>query len=253
MWSQGSERFPEQRDQQDWAKRRPATGQDQDSRDWRNQGDVQAATEEERAAEELQQAWAEMLDAGELDKVEALMARIFPGGEGVDLPPLEDLLAYDPKEEEKAQRRAREQALQEQVTSSRVITRDEFGRAYATGKRKCSIARVWVKHGKGSILINGAPLDMYFPNITNRADVLAPFEATNTLGVFDVRAAVHGGGTTGQAQAVRHGISKALQLYDPVLRPPLKAGGLLERDSRVVERKKPGKKKARKSFQWVKR
>lgn len=86
-----------------------------------------------------------------------------------------------------------------------------------------------------------------------RSDVLAPLAVTNTLGVFNVRATVKGGGNTGQAQAVRHGISKALQLYNPNLRSPLKAEGFITRDSRIVERKKPGRAKARKSFQWVKR
>lgn len=101
--------------------------------------------------------------------------------------------------------------------------------------------------------INGRSLNEYFPLFERRADVLDPLCTTNTLGLFDVRATVKGGGTTGQAQALRHGISKALQLFEPELRPALKAEGLLTRDSRIVERKKPGKAKARKSFQWVKR
>ena len=130
---------------------------------------------------------------------------------------------------------------------------DEFGRAYGTGKRKTSIARVWVRPGSGDIVINGKRLNEYFGLIQRRSDVLAPLLTTNTLGLFDIRATVKGGGNTGQSQALRHGISKALQLYDPQFRPSLKAEGLLTRDSRIVERKKPGKAKARKSFQWVKR
>lgn len=135
----------------------------------------------------------------------------------------------------------------------RVRVVDDFGRAYGTGKRKTSIARVWLAAGTGQMSINGRSLNEYFPLFERRADVLDPFCTTNTLGLFDVHASVKGGGTTGQAQAMRHGISKALQLFEPELRPALKAEGLLTRDSRIVERKKPGKAKARKSFQWVKR
>ena len=121
------------------------------------------------------------------------------------------------------------------------------------GKRKTSIARVWLKPGSGSILVNGKGFDYTFPTIERRQDVLSAFAITGTYGMYDVRATVRGGGVTGQAQALRHGISKALQLYDPTLRPPLKTAGYLTRDARVVERKKPGRAKARKSFQWVKR
>lgn len=135
----------------------------------------------------------------------------------------------------------------------RVSVTDEFGRSYGTGKRKTSVARVWVKQGTGNIVINGKRLNEYFGLLTRRSDVLAPLLTTNTLGIFDIKATVKGGGNTGQSQALRHGISKALQLFDPQFRAPLKAEGLLTRDSRIVERKKPGKAKARKSFQWVKR
>lgn len=130
---------------------------------------------------------------------------------------------------------------------------DQFGRSYGTGKRKTSIARVWIQKGQGQIVINGKSLVDYFGLLERRSDVLAPLAVTNTLGAFNVRATVKGGGNTGQAQAIRHGISKALQLFDPDLRAPLKTEGFLTRDSRIVERKKPGKAKARKSFQWVKR
>ena len=130
---------------------------------------------------------------------------------------------------------------------------DKLGRSYGTGKRKTSIARVWLQSGTGEIVINGKSLIDYFGLMERRSDVLAPLAVTNTLGAFNVRATVKGGGNTGQAQALRHGISKALQLYNPNLRSPLKAEGFITRDSRIVERKKPGKAKARKSFQWVKR
>lgn len=135
----------------------------------------------------------------------------------------------------------------------RVQVLDDFGRSYGTGKRKTSVARVWLQQGTGDIVINGKSLIDYFGLMQRRSDVLAPLAVTNTLGAFNVRATVKGGGNTGQAQALRHGISKALQLYDPNLRTPLKAEGFITRDSRIVERKKPGKAKARKSFQWVKR
>ena len=102
-------------------------------------------------------------------------------------------------------------------------------------------------------MINKRPYDDYFPSLPRRNDLMAPFLVTDTLGSFDVMAAVEGGGATGQAQALRHGIARALQHWDPEMRGPLKAAGLLTRDARIVERKKPGKKKARKSFAWVKR
>lgn len=124
---------------------------------------------------------------------------------------------------------------------------------YATGKRKRCVARVWVRPGAGAVTVNGRPLDEYFPDLRARLDVLAPFVTTETLGRFDVASRVHGGGVQQQSQAVRHGISKALNAHNPGLRPELKAAGLLTRDARIVERKKPGKAKARKSFQWVKR
>lgn len=124
---------------------------------------------------------------------------------------------------------------------------------FGAGKRKTSIARVWLKPGTGVISVNSKGFDAIFPTIERRQDVLAPFAVTGTYGSYDVKATVRGGGVTGQAQALRHGIGKALQLYDPSLRPPLKTAGYLMRDARVVERKKPGRAKARKSFQWVKR
>ena len=130
---------------------------------------------------------------------------------------------------------------------------DKFGRAYATGKRKNAIARVWVKPGKGNITINGKTSDQYFARPVLRMMISQPFRITDREGQFDVIVTVTGSGLSGQAGAVRHGISKALSDYEPPLRPALKHAGFLTRDSRVVERKKYGKKKARRSFQFSKR
>mgnify|MGYP006275996699 CR=1 FL=1 len=131
--------------------------------------------------------------------------------------------------------------------------RDKQGRAYATGKRKDAVARVWVKPGKGKILVNDREIEKYFTRPVLRMLINQPFVVTNRAGEFDVVVTVSGGGLSGQAGAVRHGISKALTYYEPDLRPALKAGGFLTRDPRVVERKKYGKKKARRSFQFSKR
>jgi small subunit ribosomal protein S9 len=131
--------------------------------------------------------------------------------------------------------------------------RDALGRAYATGKRKNAVARVWVKPGKGNITINGRDQQVYFARPVLRMMIQQPFVVANRTGQFDVVCTVTGGGLSGQAGAVRHGISKALTLYEPELRPSLKSGGFLTRDPRVVERKKYGRAKARRSFQFSKR
>jgi small subunit ribosomal protein S9 len=130
---------------------------------------------------------------------------------------------------------------------------DDQGRAYATGKRKNAIARVWVKPGKGKITINGRDQSVYFARPVLRMMLAQPFVITNRAGEFDVEATVVGSGLSGQAGAVRHGISKALSDFEPELRPALKHQGLLTRDPRVVERKKYGRAKARRSFQFSKR
>lgn len=130
---------------------------------------------------------------------------------------------------------------------------DKQGRAYATGKRKNAIARVWLQSGKGQIVINGRALAVYFARPTQQMLIEQPFKVINRAGQYDVMATVVGGGLSGQAGAVRHGVSRALTYYDPELRQVLKRAGLLTRDSRVVERKKYGKHKARRSTQWVKR
>jgi small subunit ribosomal protein S9 len=130
---------------------------------------------------------------------------------------------------------------------------DAFGRAYATGKRKNAVARVWIKPGNGAITVNSRESPIYFARPVLRMIINQPFVATNRFGQFDVICTVNGGGLSGQAGAVRHGISKALTYYEPGLRPLLKSQGFLTRDSRVVERKKYGKAKARRSFQFSKR
>ena len=135
----------------------------------------------------------------------------------------------------------------------RVPIRDVAGRSYGTGKRKTAVARVWLAPGSGEHKVNGKPYDEYFSSPAARADMVAPFFVSDTLGLFTAVVDVRGGGISGQAQAVRHGVSVALQNYDPAFRPALKAAGYLKRDPRIVERKKPGKAKARKSFAWVKR
>jgi len=130
---------------------------------------------------------------------------------------------------------------------------DSKGRAYATGRRKNAIARVWLKPGSGKITVNGRDQSIYFARPTQRMVIGQPFQVANRLNQFDVIATVTGGGLSGQAGAVRHGISQALTYYEPALRGPLKAQGFLTRDSRVVERKKYGRAGARRSFQFSKR
>ena len=130
---------------------------------------------------------------------------------------------------------------------------DSLGRAYATGKRKDAVARVWVKPGTGKVVVNGKPMAEYFARPVLQMVLAQAFSVCDVEGQFDVMATVKGGGLSGQAGAVKHGVSKALTLYDPSLRPALKAAGFLTRDARVVERKKYGRRKARRSFQFSKR
>ena len=130
---------------------------------------------------------------------------------------------------------------------------DSKERIYATGKRKNSIARVWLKKGSGNILINGKSMKEYFSRPVLQMIVNQPLEILQSISGYDIMATVKGGGLSGQAGAIRHGISKALSLYDVGLRPALKKVGFLTRDSRVVERKKPGLAKARRSYQFSKR
>ena len=141
----------------------------------------------------------------------------------------------------------------EEQLEPREPKRDDLGRSYATGKRKDAIARVWIKPGSGKVVVNGKEMNAYFARPVLQMILRQPFSVAGVTDQFDVQATVKGGGLSGQAGAVKHGISKALQLYDPSLRGALKAAGFLTRDSRVVERKKYGKAKARKSFQFSKR
>ena len=130
---------------------------------------------------------------------------------------------------------------------------DKQGRAYATGRRKDAVARVWVKPGTGKITVNGRDQEVYFARPTLRLVINQPFGLTERTGQYDVIATVKGGGLSGQAGAVLHGIAQALTRFEPALRSPVKAAGFLTRDSRAVERKKYGKAKARRSFQFSKR
>ena len=137
--------------------------------------------------------------------------------------------------------------------TKRKPARDKQGRSYATGKRKNAVARVWVMPGKGNITINGKPIDTYFARPVLKMIINQPFEITNRENEFDVVCTVQGGGLSGQAGAIKHGISKALNEYEPELRTVLKQAGFLTRDDRVVERKKYGRAKARRSYQFSNR
>ncbi|HUS95342.1 MAG TPA: 30S ribosomal protein S9 [Hyphomicrobiaceae bacterium] len=130
---------------------------------------------------------------------------------------------------------------------------DQYGRAYATGKRKDAVARVWLKPGSGRIVVNNKEFNLYFARPVLQMLLKQPLQTAERLDQYDIMATVKGGGLSGQAGAVRHGISKALTYFEPELRPALKKGGFLTRDSRTVERKKYGKAKARRSFQFSKR
>jgi small subunit ribosomal protein S9 len=130
---------------------------------------------------------------------------------------------------------------------------DKQGRAYATGRRKDAVARVWIKPGSGKITINGRDQEVYFARPTLRLVINQPFGVADRTGSYDVVCTVKGGGLSGQAGAVKHGIAQALTKFEPILRAPVKAAGFLTRDSRTVERKKYGKAKARRSFQFSKR
>jgi len=144
-------------------------------------------------------------------------------------------------------------AVQGVEEAPREPVRDELGRSYATGRRKDAVARVWIKPGPGKITVNGRDAELYFARPVLQMMIKQPFETVERLGQYDVMCTVKGGGLSGQAGAVRHGISRALTYFEPTLRGKLKAGGFLTRDSRAVERKKFGRRKARRSFQFSKR
>ena len=149
--------------------------------------------------------------------------------------------------------KAKPQTPDGQTAEPGTAKRDSKGRAYATGRRKESVARVWIKPGRGLIIINDRDEKVYFARPVLRMILRQPLIATNRDGQFDIIVTVTGGGLSGQAGAVRHGISRALVAYEPALRAALKPGGFLTRDPRAVERKKYGKPKARRSFQFSKR
>ncbi|MBR3676206.1 MAG: 30S ribosomal protein S9 [Alphaproteobacteria bacterium] len=140
-----------------------------------------------------------------------------------------------------------------ETKTTRKAVKDKQGRSYATGKRKDAVARVWIMPGKGNISINGKSIDEYFARPVLKMVINQPFAITNRENEFDVVCTVKGGGLSGQAGAIKHGISKALNEYEPELRTTLKSAGFLTRDDRVVERKKYGKAKARRSYQFSKR
>jgi small subunit ribosomal protein S9 len=196
--------------------------------------------------------WREAMDSGNWDAAwasfesESLAVSL-------DVPQLEDVLDWDPDDEEKQIRRRKELEYQDQQAKSRVRTVNEQGIAHGVGKRKTAVSRVWLREGNGHVMVNKKPFDIYFPDMLRRNDVLTPLVVADALGKFDVAAIVQGGGVMAQAQATRHGIAKALQNWEPELRGVLKDHGLLSRDARIVERKKPGRFKARKGFPWVKR
>lgn len=138
-------------------------------------------------------------------------------------------------------------------STPRVSKKDSLGRSQSVGKKKDAVARVIIKPGKGIITVNGRTVENYFPRPVLQMIINQPFAVTNRAGLFDVQCNVHGGGLSGQAYALRHGISRCLDLFEPELHSVLKRAGFLTRDSRVVERKKPGLSKARKRFQFSKR
>lgn len=144
-------------------------------------------------------------------------------------------------------------STQEAMKKERSQKADKISNAYGTGKRKTSVARVWIKPGVGKIIINGKPNDEYFKRAVLRMIIEEPFVRANRSGQYDIYCTVIGGGLSGQAGAIRHGISKALDAYEPELHTLLKQSGFLTRDSRVVERKKYGRRKARRRFQFSKR
>ena len=144
-------------------------------------------------------------------------------------------------------------AAENEIQEARTPKIDKLGRAYGTGRRKDATARVWIKRGSGKVTVNGRALEVYFARPVLRMIINQPFVVLDSENKFDVTITVTGGGLSGQAGAVRHGISRALDNYDPSFRPALRKSGFMTRDSRVVERKKYGRAKARRSFQFSKR
>ncbi|KAH9315373.1 hypothetical protein KI387_024000, partial [Taxus chinensis] len=200
-------------------------------------------------------AFGDLIAATGITEVQIESLILMRNLEGVEgLPPLKELEdARLARMERKSIRGELEQKRQQEIAKARGKKVDEKGRSYGTGRRKCSVAQVWIQPGNGKFIVNRKSFDAYFPQLAHRADLLSPFVFTKTLGLWDTVSSVNGGGVSGQVGAIRLGISRALQNWEPGLRAYLRAAGLLTRDPRIVERKKPGKAKARKSFQWVKR
>jgi small subunit ribosomal protein S9 len=170
-----------------------------------------------------------------------------------DLADLKDLAADAPAADATLAAEGMAQVTRASTMPLREQEVDSLGRAYATGRRKDAVARVWLKPGTGKVVVNGRDQEIYFARPTLRLVINQPFSISDREGRYDVVATVKGGGLSGQAGAVKHGISQALTKYEPALRGTVKAAGFLTRDSRVVERKKYGRAKARKSFQFSKR
>lgn len=154
---------------------------------------------------------------------------------------------------ERAEEAKRRSYIEKSKPPVRIPVIDERGRAFGKGGRKTATAQVWIYPGEGMVTVNKQPFVEYFPRDSHREDILGPMIASETCGKFDIHCIVEGGGKSGQAGAMRHGLARALEKYDPSYRPPMKALGFMTRDSRKVERKKVGLKKARKAPQWVKR
>ena len=195
-----------------------------------------------------------LADLGELTSETPAEEAPAPAAESTETPAAEAAAGEAPAREERA---ADDQGVSSQGPQIQAVLReqqlDKHGRAYATGRRKDAVARVWLKPGSGKIQVNGRDQEVYFARPTLRLVINQPFGLTERAGQYDVIATVKGGGLSGQAGAVLHGIAQALSRYEPALRTAVKRAGFLTRDSRVVERKKYGRAKARRSFQFSKR
>jgi small subunit ribosomal protein S9 len=195
-----------------------------------------------------------LADLGELTSETPAEEAPAPAAESTEAPAPEAAASEAPAREERA---ADDQGVSSQGPQIQAVLReqqlDKHGRAYATGRRKDAVARVWLKPGSGKIEVNGRDQEVYFARPTLRLVINQPFGLTERVGQYDIIATVKGGGLSGQAGAVLHGIAQALSRYEPALRTAVKRAGFLTRDSRVVERKKYGRAKARRSFQFSKR
>jgi small subunit ribosomal protein S9 len=199
--------------------------------------------DDERFVEPVEEKVLDPIDRRKMDEEEEANWWIYDGTQAS-----RDVLAAM-----RAKEAQKKRWIQNALPPVRVSEIDERGRAYGRGSRKSAQARVWIQPGEGEIVVNRKDFLSYFPRETHRAHVLGPFVASQTCGKFDVTAVVNGGGLSGQAGAIRLGLARALEKYNPDYRPPMKRHGFLTRDPRMVERKKVGRVKARKSPQWVRR